>query len=471
MTQFHLLTLTEELGAYLPSAPVPKFRRSHNQQWLFTFSSLCTFLILCQLPLYGINMSSGTDPLHMIRMMTASSRNTFMELGVAPVVSASLIVQLLIGSNTIRYSNIQQDRKNRKYLEKVLAYIITIGESVTYVASGMYGNIGLFSGLCIVLQLLATTTAILLLDEAMSNGYGIGSVISLFITTKTCENVIWMIISPVTQNMGKGTEFEGIGIATAYMLASRLMHSHKNGPLVTIGYIFGRSHLPNLTNLAATVCLVIVATYLDDWRIDIPIHRKNSKNANSTLPIKLLYTSSTPIMLWSNLLSILQVGSRSLYQRYSENMFIRMLGTWSSDIRSNTPSSGVIYYISPPIAEFDPLQILTYTLVVMFVCATLAKSWLEISGSSVQSITKTLQEEGMILRGFRETSIRNVLRRYIPTAAKLGGMCVAILAVLADVTGVIGSGSGILVAVSTIRQYYEQIKRRKTQQFTKMHIT
>lgn len=45
--------------------------------------------------------------------------------------------------------------------------------------------------------------------------------------------------------------------------------------------------------------------------------------------------------------------------------------------------------------------------------------------------------------------------RYIPTAAAFGGLCIGALSVLADFLGAIGSGTGILLAVTIIYQYFE----------------
>jgi protein transport protein SEC61 subunit alpha len=49
----------------------------------------------------------------------------------------------------------------------------------------------------------------------------------------------------------------------------------------------------------------------------------------------------------------------------------------------------------------------------------------------------------------------DVLRMYIPTAAAFGGACIGALTILADFMGAIGSGTGILLAVTIIYQYFE----------------
>lgn len=52
-------------------------------------------------------------------------------------------------------------------------------------------------------------------------------------------------------------------------------------------------------------------------------------------------------------------------------------------------------------------------------------------------------------------------RRYIPTAALLGGMCIGALTIFADFMGAIGSGTGILLAVNIIYEYFEDSQKEK----------
>ena len=58
------------------------------------------------------------------------------------------------------------------------------------------------------------------------------------------------------------------------------------------------------------------------------------------------------------------------------------------------------------------------------------------------------------LQGHRDTvsSLKKELNRYIPTAAAFGGMCIGALTIVADFLGAIGSGTGILLAVTNIYQ-------------------
>lgn len=85
--------------------------------------------------------------------------------------------------------------------------IITVGQACAYVWSGIYGSfadLGFGNAALIVAQLTFAGIIVLLLDELLSKGYGLGSAISLFIATNICENIVWKALSPTTVNQGRG---------------------------------------------------------------------------------------------------------------------------------------------------------------------------------------------------------------------------------------------------------------------------
>lgn len=85
---------------------------------------------------------------------------------------------------------------NASGVSAVLALLITIGEALAYVLSGMYGDVstlGAGNAILIILQLFFAGFMILLLDELLQKGHGLGSGISLFIATNICENVVWKV--------------------------------------------------------------------------------------------------------------------------------------------------------------------------------------------------------------------------------------------------------------------------------------
>ena len=60
-----------------------------------------------------------------------------------------------------------------------------------------------------LLQLFVAGMIVLLLDELLQKGYGLGSGISLFIATNICETIVWKAFSPATVNTGRGKEGTG----------------------------------------------------------------------------------------------------------------------------------------------------------------------------------------------------------------------------------------------------------------------
>lgn len=67
----------------------------------------------------------------------------------------------------------------------------------------------------------------------------------------------------------------------------------------------------------------------------------------------------------------------------------------------------------------------------------------------------------MCVQGLGEESMVSFFNRYIPVAAALGGMCVGLLTITADMLGAIGSGTGILLSVNIIYSFFEQYEKDK----------
>ena len=149
-----------------------------------TCVALFVFLVCSQLPLYGINTSSGADPFYWARVIMASNRGTCMELGISPIVTSGLVIQLLSGSKIIEVDeSVKEDRALLNGAQKLLGVLITIGEAVAYVVSGIYGDVrDLGVGNAHAHHnpaLLRGHHRHLPLDELLQKGYGLGSGISL----------------------------------------------------------------------------------------------------------------------------------------------------------------------------------------------------------------------------------------------------------------------------------------------------
>ena len=156
---------------------------------------------------------------------------------------------------------------------------------------------------------------VLLLDELLQKGYGLGSGISLFIATNICETIVWKAFSPATVNTGRGTEFEGAVIALFHLLATR------QDKVRALREAFYRQNLPNLMNLGATVFIFGVVSYFQGFRVDLPIKSARYRGQYSSYPIKLFYTSNIPIILQSALVSNLYMISQVSYYSLNANIY------------------------------------------------------------------------------------------------------------------------------------------------------
>lgn len=460
--QIRFLEMVKPLMGILPEVAQPEKQVKFQDKLLWTSVSLFIFLVCCQVPVYGIRASSSSDPFYWLRVILASNKGTLMELGISPIVNSGLIMQLLSGAKIIQVdeSN-EEDRALFNAAQKLFAIVITVVEAIAYVTAGMYGDIrdiGLFTSFLIVVQLFIAGIICILLDELLQKGYGLGSGISLFIATNICENIVWKSFSPTTVNTGRGTEFEGAVIALFHMLATR------SDKVKALREAFYRSNLPNVTNLLATILIFLIVIYFQGFRVEKKI-KHSRQNREDVFPIKLFYTSNMPIILQTALVSNLYLISQVLYKRFGGNIIISLLGKWESPdyvpAGTSIPVGGLVYYISPPhnLSDFlaDPLHGLCYVAFVLTTCALFSRFWINVSGSSSKDIARQFSQQKIIIPGIRvgEESTIKELDRYIPIAAAFGGMCIGALTIIADFLGAIGSGTGILLAVTIIYQYFE----------------
>ena len=72
-------------------------------------------------------------------------------------------------------------------------------QAAAYIISGMYGtNLAGPVIIIIFLQLLAAGIIVMLMDELVQKGWGLGSGISLFIMAGVAQTIVWDTFSPTT---------------------------------------------------------------------------------------------------------------------------------------------------------------------------------------------------------------------------------------------------------------------------------
>jgi len=315
----------------------------------------------------------------------------------------------------------------------------------------------------IMVQLMMAAIVVILLDELCQNGYGIGSGLSLFICTNISEQIIWRLFSFQAYNQGRGTEYEGAIVAFFHLLITR-----KNKLRALREAVF-RSHLPNIASLFSTVIIFVSVIFFEHIKIDIGLETTVNRQKPEPFEIKLFYTSTTPIIIQSTIIQQLTQFSRTIYFRWPESLATSILGVWRSDSNVGDeyarPVSGLIYYLQAPYSIkqtlLDPLHTIVYLTFSLVSAGFIAYWYLGMSQQSPKDVAKSLKMRHLTLKGHRddEKRLEKTLNRYIPTAAALGGVLTALLSFVADFLGAFGSGTGILICVSIINQFTQEISK------------
>ncbi len=456
------LNLFKPVGRILPEIKVPERKVKFNEKLFWTAIVLIVFLVMSEIPLFGV-ASNLQDYFGGLRVIFASNRGTLMELGIGPIVTAGLILQLLAGSSLIQCDMSKpEDRGLFTIASKVFSVVLTGIQAGAYLISGMYGPLGDLGTAAIVIffQLIAAGIIVMLLDELVQKGWGLGSGISLFIMAGVAQNILWQMFSPA-QGLFVG--------ALQQLLFNRAEYS-------LVSWIIGQGIYPSLIGFIATIVAFLIIIYLNGVRIELPMSYAGYKGFRSKYPIKLLYVSNLPVIFASALFANVYFFSQLIWSvsgqpKPGSYWLTDIIGSYkfvtSGNNTSLQPAGGLALYTTAPRSltgvASDPIQALVYLGILIAFCAVFSLIWLEVGGLGPDKVAQQLMDSGMQIPGYRRSSrpIETILKRYIPVVTVLGGIIVALIAGLADFAGVFGSGTGILLSVGIIYQYYELLMRER----------
>ena len=415
------LSIFKPLGRILPEIKKPERKVSFNEKIFWTGLILIIFLVMAQIPLYGV-AASAQDQFSQLRVIFASNRGTLMELGIGPIVTAGLILQLLAGSSIIEcdMSN-SEDRGLFTSASKVFTVLLTGIQAAAYIISGMYGSLTFAVSLIIFLELISTGIIVMLMDELVQKGWGLGSGISLFIMAGVAQSVVWDMFSPTT----------GLFVGSlAYW---------QRGAQTTYQYIFGTvsGYFPSMLGFIATIVVFGIVIYLNGVRIELPMSYAGYKGFRSRYPIKLLYVSNLPVIFASALFANVYFFAQLFWTTAGrpapgKNLFFNIIGNFNYNATSGsvTPVGGLAYLTSAPtnieVVIADPVRAAVYLGIIIVFCAIFSLVWLEVGGLGPQKVAAQLMDSGMQIPGYRRSGrpIEAVLKRYIPVVTVLGGMIV-----------------------------------------------
>ncbi len=444
---------------YIPQIPKPKKKLSLQTRLQWSAVILLIYMVMGQTPLFGAT-TPEFDFLAFARVIFASQQGTLVELGIGPIVTAGLLMQLLRGSEILKFDfKKPEERGIFQTATKMVTYVVIVAESAVY-GFAVYGpGITEPSVLYILIgQLMGASVIIMLLDETIQKGWGLGSGISLFIMAGVAQQILWSLFSPLPAGDG-GT----IGIIP-YIGQSIL-----EGDL---GNVFFRSNqLPSIFGLLLTAGVMLILVYTQGMKIEIPIVSTKYRGFSAVYPIKLMYVSNIPVILASALTANAVFMGQMLWANINpqnNNTFFNILAQFDPTSPS-TPIGGLIYYITPPrgldVAVLDPMRAVGYVLFMIAIVVVFGKLWVELGGLSPKSAAKNLLDADVQIPGFRRSNqpIEVLLNKYIPSVTLIGSMILGALAGISDVLGVFGSGIGILLMVDILINYYNQLVREQVE--------
>jgi preprotein translocase SecY subunit len=459
------------LGMFRPLSRVifevkpPERRVGFNEKLFWTALALILYLVMSEVPLFGIAMGEE-DPFRFLRVIFASRRGSLMELGIGPIVTAGLVLQLLAGSGMIGidFSN-PDDRALFTVASKVFSLLFIAFQASAYIIGGVFQVADVSISIIIFIQLLVAGVILMLLDELIQKGWGIGSGISLFIMAGVAQTILWSALNPFVMQ-------DGFSHGAIVALFQALLNGSPLGNvfLNRVDTTGNALNLPTMLGFFVTIVVFLIVIYMEGVRVELPISYAGYRGFRSRYPIKLLYVSNLPVIFAAALFANVYFFSQILWSSYNPgntNFFLNLLGMYKTVDQQVVPVGGLVYYVISPrnLSEVatDPARALIFTGIMVAFCIVFSLTWLEVGGLGPKTVAKQLVDSGMQIPGFRRSQrpVETILKRYIPIVAVLGGVIVGLIASVADFFGVFGSGMGVLLSVGILYQYYQLLMQEQ----------
>ncbi|MDA7495074.1 preprotein translocase subunit SecY [Nitrosopumilus sp.] len=443
---------------YLPQVPKPKKKISLQTKLLWCGVALLIYMVMGQTPLYGAT-APEFDFLAFARVIFASQQGTLIELGIGPIVTAGLLMQLLRGSDILKFDfKKPEERGIFQTATKLVTYVVIVAESIVYAAAVYGGATEPFVLYVIIGQLMAASVIIMFMDELIQKGWGLGSGISLFIMAGVAQQILWSMFSPLPAGDGGM-----IGIIP-YTIESAFA-----GDLGNV--LFRSNQLPSIFGLFLTAGILLILVFTQGIKIEIPIVSTKYRGFAAVYPIKLMYVSNIPVILASALTANAVFVFQMIWSNFNprnNNFFVNFIAQFDPTSPS-TPIGGLIYYVTPPrgldVAALDPMRAVGYVLFMIGIVIVFGRLWVELGGLSPKTAAQNLLDADVQIPGFRRSNapVEALLNKYIPSVTIIGSAILGLLAGVSDVLGVFGSGIGILLMVDILINYYTQLVREQVE--------
>jgi preprotein translocase subunit SecY len=446
----------------LPEVEGPSQKHlSFKEKLKWTLIILVIFFVLGLLPLFGLGVNA-LQRFETLSIILGAEFGSIISLGIGPIVTSSIVLQLLNGSGILKLDLTQTEgKKTFQGLQKLLAIFFIIFESAIYVLMGgmapdpnligtpIYAQIQYI----LMFQIFLGGIMILFMDEVVSK-WGFGSGVGLFIAAGVSKGIFVQAFNWLPGPTGL------VGVTYSAGAVPALFQSLAAGDPTTAGIM--------AATLISTVVIFAIAVYAQAMKVEIPLSFGMVRGHGVRWPLSFIYTSVIPVILVSALIANFQ-----LLGRFLQNVGTPFLGRFSE--ATGQPISGFIYWLQGPnivrtaieqhtiFIGFAPyLQALVYLTFLMLGAMMFSMFWVQTAGMDARSQAKQMMSSGLQIPGFRrdERVLERLLNRYIWPLTVMGGLSIGFLSGFADITGTLSSGTGILLAVMIVYKLYEEISKQ-----------
>ena len=484
-----------------PSITKPEGHVRFNQKLWTTTLVLIIYFMMTNVMIYGLS-DTTLDVFSSFRAIMAGASGSIMHLGIGPIVTGSIIMQLFSGAKIIQL-DLQDSADKQLYqgVQKILVLIMIPVESIPQVygfldpSETMILDYGVgWANAVIVSQLFLGSLLVFLLDELVSK-WGIGSGISLFIAAGVAQSTFVGTLSPLPTVEGAPMSIDNPPSGTLPMIFYTLRTATNQELVSQNGFeLMLLEHANPIAALISSIIVFLVVAYAESSKRELPLTHGKVRGHRGQYPIRLVYASNIPVILMAALLANVNMFTL-LFWSHPTLSTVPILGRngWNSkaewfgayEVGATTPSDGFAWYSSMVNGVGDwliPLlnqsgdayghslgQIMTHVFVYVFFMTAgstvFAKFWIETTNMSAKDVAKQIERTGMQIPGFRKNPVvlERILERYIPPVTLFSGAFVGLLAAGADLLGTVGNatGTGLLLAVGIILRTYEQIQKEQ----------
>ncbi len=463
----------------MPAVRRPEGHVPFKRKLAWTAGILVLYFFLTNIALLGLQTGEASDLFGEFRSILAGQQGSLLQVGIGPIVTASIVLQLLGGANLLGLdTDDPRDQVLYQGLQKLLVIVMVVLTALPMVFAGGFlpaqsslqlGGLSLGqTGVQLLLfaQIFAGGVLILYMDEVVSK-WGVGSGIGLFIIAGVSQKLVTGLIQPSTG----GFFYNWYAIITGQ---------------ITVGSIVGGDGLSTLllgegqiVALVTTVLIFGIVVYAESVRVEIPLSHARVKGARGRFPVKLIYASVLPMILVRAVQANVQFMGQILQSQWAG------MPAWLGVYSEGQPVSGLFYYLAPIYSPQDwmwwtgavtqewwmvLIRVAIDVTVMVAGGAIFAIFWVETTDMGPEATARQIQNSGMQIPGFRQNVgvVEKVMERYIPQVTVIGGALVGLLAVMANMLGTIGAvtGTGLLLAVSITYKLYEEIAE---EQLMEMH--